>query len=148
MTLTYTLKTVRIACTVSDSPSAPVTDSPDAVAILRAIYADLDAGQEHLVMLARDAGGRITGFKVVASGGSTSSIVDPKLVFRAALFLGADAIILAHNHPSGTTTPSAEDVLVTRRLALAGEALGIRVLDHIILGDGQTYYSFAEDRKL
>ena len=59
----------------------------------------------------------------------------------------AAAIVVSHNHPSGDPTPSPDDVELTRRLAAAGEVLGIAVLDHIIIGDGR-YYSFKEGARL
>ena len=64
-------------------------------------------------------------------------------MFKAALLANAAAIIVSHNHPSGDPTPSADDVDLTRRLAAAGELLGISLLDHIVIGDGR-YYSFKE----
>ena len=62
-------------------------------------------------------------------------------MFKAALLANAAAIVLTHNHPSGDPTPSADDIAVTQRLRSAGELLGIDVLDHVVIGDGQ-YSSF------
>ena len=64
-------------------------------------------------------------------------------MFKAALLANAAAIILAHNHPSGDPTPSADDVALTQRLRAAGDLLGIDVLDHVVIGDGH-YSSFKE----
>jgi DNA repair protein RadC len=64
-------------------------------------------------------------------------------VFKAVLLCNSAAVILAHNHPSGDPTPTADDCQLTRRLVDAGTLLGIDVLDHIIVGDGR-YYSFKE----
>ena len=75
-------------------------------------------------------------------GSLNQSIVHPREVFKTALLSSAAAIILIHNHPTGDTTPSSEDFEVTRRLQEAGTLLGIKVLDHIIIGT--SYYSFAE----
>ena len=66
---------------------------------------------------------------------------------KAALLANAAAIVVSHNDPSGDTTPSPDDVELTRRLAAAGEVLGVPVLDHIIIGDGR-YYSFKEAGRL
>ena len=66
------------------------------------------------------------------------SVVHPRETFREAIAAGAAAIVLAHNHPSGDATPSAEDVELTRRLMEAGRLLGIPVLDHLIVGAAQT----------
>jgi len=79
----------------------------------------------------------------VSEGSLTASIVHPREVFVAAVRESAAAVILAHNHPSGDPTPSPEDVELTRRLRQAGETLGIRVLDHVIVG-ADAHFSFAD----
>jgi len=78
----------------------------------------------------------------VSVGCVTSSIVHPREVFKAAILANAVSLIFLHNHPSGSCDPSPEDVEVTRRLVAAGELLGIKVMDHIIIGDD--YFSFAD----
>ena len=80
----------------------------------------------------------------VSVGSLSSSIVHPRDTFKAAIRESAAAVIFIHNHPSGDTKPSQEDILLTRRLVQAGEVLGIRVLDHIIVGDG-THFSFRDN---
>jgi DNA repair protein RadC len=75
-----------------------------------------------------------------------ASIVHPREVFKRALMQNANSIILAHNHPSGDTTPSSNDMLITKRLNEAGILLGVSVLDHIIVGAHGKYKSFKEDR--
>lgn len=72
----------------------------------------------------------------VAEGSTSSCPVDPREVFRPAIVVRATAIVVAHNHPSGSAEPSREDVSLTTRLAETGHALGISVLDHIVIGDG------------
>lgn len=79
----------------------------------------------------------------ITRGLLTSSLVHPREVFRAAIVAGAAALIVAHNHPSGDPTPSADDRAVTDQLVAAGRLLDIPVHDHIICGDGR-YTSFAE----
>ena len=82
---------------------------------------------------------------LVSLGSLTSSIVHPRETFRPAVAIGAAAIIVAHNHPSGSPDPSAEDEAVTDRLREAGRLLGVPLLDHVILGSGR-FYSFAGGR--
>lgn len=82
----------------------------------------------------------------VAIGGLNAAVTQPREVFGGAIRKGAYGVILAHNHPSGDPTPSAEDVSITKQLKRAGEILGIAVIDHIVVGDG-CFVSFAE-RKL
>ncbi len=79
----------------------------------------------------------------VSEGSLTLSIVHPREVFTMAVKESAAAVIFLHNHPSGDPTPSQEDKVLTARLVSAGEVLGIRVLDHLIVGDGR-YVSFAD----
>ncbi len=90
---------------------------------------------------------RVIAYHEVSRGTLDATLVHPREVFKAALLANAAAIIISHNHPSGDPTPSADDVALTRRLAAAGELLGISVLDHIVIGDGR-YYSFKEAGRL
>jgi DNA repair protein RadC len=80
---------------------------------------------------------------LVSIGPLNQSIVHPREVFKTACLSNAAAIILIHQHPTGDPSPSQEDLSITRRLKEAGEIMGIKVLDHIIIGDGQ-YLSFVE----
>jgi DNA repair protein RadC len=73
--------------------------------------------------------------EVISQGTLTASLVHPREVFRPALRDAAAALVLVHNHPSGDPTPSAEDREVTARLAKAGEILGIRVVDHVVVAE-------------
>jgi DNA repair protein RadC len=79
----------------------------------------------------------------VSEGTLTASLVHPREAFRAAVREAASAVIFVHNHPSGDPSPSREDADLTRRLWEAGQVLGIRVLDHVIVGDTR-HYSFAD----
>jgi len=85
--------------------------------------------------------------RMLTRGSDGFTVVDPRQVFRAAVRLGASAVVLAHNHPSGDPTPSAQDREVTRRVAAAGRILGIPLLDHLVVGNGG-YVSLAERGEL
>lgn len=139
----YTLKTVRIS-QVAESIGS-VGDPNEAVALLRAVFATLDEDREHFVILALDAKNTARGFKAVATGGMSAGCVDPKTVFRDALALGAYALVVAHNHPSGDPMPSPEDKAVTKRLCEGGQLLGMPVRDHIVLGDAGRFFSFRRE---
>ena len=76
-----------------------------------------------------------------------ASLIHPREVFRAAVLECASALVLVHNHPSGDPTPSPEDRAVTRQIERAGKTMGIRVLDHVIIGDGR-WCSLAEEGEL
>jgi DNA repair protein RadC len=99
--------------------------------------------REVFVVLLLDGRNQVLGFNTVSVGSLTTALVHPREVFKAAILANAAAVILVHNHPSGSAEPSAEDHALTARLEQAGELLGIRVVDHIVVGDGQ-YRSKAE----
>jgi DNA repair protein RadC len=99
--------------------------------------------EERFYVLAVDARHRLIGSRVVSVGSLTQSMAHPREVFRPALELAAAALIVAHNHPSGDPTPSAQDHQVTRQLLQAGQILGVAVLDHLIVGKG-SYFSYAD----
>jgi DNA repair protein RadC len=102
---------------------------------------------ERFVVVMLDGRHRVLGEEVVSQGTLTASLVHPREVFRPALRASAAALILVHNHPSGDPTPSAEDRAVTRRLAQAGEILGVHVLDHVVVAE-RGYASLREEGAL
>ncbi|HEY5512160.1 MAG TPA: DNA repair protein RadC [Geomonas sp.] len=106
-------------------------------------YEFRDRRKEYFMALLLDGKNRIIKRAQISEGSLSQSIVHPREVFNVAVRESAAAMILLHNHPTGDPTPSAEDLEVTRRLCEAGELMGIKVLDHIIIGDG-AFYSFTE----
>lgn len=106
-----------------------------------------DFRREHFMVLLLDGRHRVMSESQVSQGTLTASLVHPREVFRAAVRAAAAAIVLVHNHPSGDPTPSVEDNEVTRRLVTAGEILGIRILDHVIVAE-RGYHSFDENDQL
>lgn len=123
-----------------------VNDSEKAAAMIQAVIGEND--REEFIVLLLDAKNRVTGIHSVSVGTLTLSIVHPREVFKAAIMGNAAAVILAHNHPSGDTTPSREDRELTERLKQAGKLLGIAVLDHVIVGQSMSHYSFADRGEL
>ena len=101
--------------------------------ILRPIYRKLDDDQEHLVMLVLKGPGNLTGFKVLGSGARDKSVIDCKVIFSSATALGADSIILAHNHTSGSPLPSQADVRSTEKIINGAALQDIPLLDHLIV---------------
>jgi DNA repair protein RadC len=98
--------------------------------------------QEVFVCLFLNAQAKVIGMQEVTRGLLNSSLVHPREVFRLAVLMGAAAIVVAHNHPSGDPTPSAEDRTVTQQLAAAGRLLDIPLYDHVIVA-GDRFVSFA-----
>jgi len=90
--------------------------------------------QETFHVLALDVKNNLVNRHMVTLGLVDASLVHPREVLRVAIVENASAIILAHNHPSGDPTPSAEDIRITRQLVEAGKIVEIKVLDHIIIG--------------
>ena len=103
-----------------------------------------DAAQERFAIVLLDGRHRVLREEVISLGTLTASLVHPREVFRPALRASAAGLILVHNHPSGDPTPSNEDRQVTERLVAAGELLGVRVLDHVIVAE-RGYCSLREE---
>lgn len=96
--------------------------------------------KEYFFAIHLDGKNRICCVDEVSVGSLNQSLVHPREVFKTALLSSAAALILVHNHPTGDPTPSSEDIQITRRLKEVGEIIGVKLLDHIIIGD--SYLSF------
>jgi len=99
--------------------------------------------KEMFITLHLDGKNRIIVMDLVSIGTLNQSLVHPRSIFQTACLSNAAAIICVHQHPTGDPSPSSEDIAITRRLKECGELMGIKVLDHIIVGDGE-YLSFVE----
>jgi DNA repair protein RadC len=122
-----------------------VRDAREVYEAFREQFASLD--RETFVAVLLDGKNRVLGFNVVSVGSLTAALVHPREVFKPAILANGAAIILVHNHPSGDPEPSAEDRAITERLKQAGELLGIKILDHVVIGDGR-YVAFTEQQLL
>ena len=91
--------------------------------------------RENFVILLLDTKNHVIGINTASIGSLSASIVTPREAFKTAILANAAAIIVGHNHPSGDTSPSRDDIAVTERLVKAGKVMDIEVLDHIIIGD-------------
>lgn len=98
-----------------------------------------------ILLLKRD--NRVLGIFEVSTGGVSSTVVDPKLIFVTALKTNASSIILAHNHPSGNLSPSESDKVLTKKLKEGGKLLDIQVLDHLIISPC-SFYSFQDEGEM
>lgn len=106
----------------------------DSYQLLRQFLENKD--REHFIVVALDIKNQPVSINVCHIGSLNSSIVHPREVMKSAILSNAGSILVAHNHPSGITEPSREDIEVTERLIEAGKIIGINVIDHIIVGDG------------
>ena len=126
-------------------PKAKFTSSADAHDYFRVKMSDMPHEECHLLLL--NVKNQFMGHHVVSRGGISESSVDVRLVLRHALIAGAPNLILAHNHPSGNPMPSRQDDDLTMRLQKACQTMGLRLLDHIIIG-GDSYYSYADEGRV
>jgi DNA repair protein RadC len=122
-----------------------INSSDAAYQLLQPILGELP--HEEFWILLLDNSNKVLDKHQVSKGGITSTQVDTRLLFKRVLEMGAVAIILAHNHPSGSLKPSADDRKITRKIMAAGDILEIRTLDHIIVTQ-RDYYSFADNGTL
>lgn len=102
------------------------------------------ADREKLYLLVMDTKLKINAVELVSMGGLTSSTVDMKMLFKTALLANGAGIAVIHNHPSGVSKPSKNDVEITKRIMQGCEILGLRFVDHMIIGDNE-YTSFREE---
>jgi len=140
-----TIKAVYQTMTVSDTVTdylKPHTRYTSASEVFNTFSFLQHETKEYFMALHLDGKNRVVCIDMVSTGSLNQSIVHPRELYKTALLSSAAAVILLHNHPTGDPSPSAEDLAITRKLREAGDMIGIKVLDHIIIGE--TYYSFAE----
>ncbi|MEK6925360.1 MAG: DNA repair protein RadC [Nanoarchaeota archaeon] len=102
--------------------------------------------QEHFYIITLSTKNHVLGDHLISKGVLDAAILEPREVFRPAVKVAASRIIIIHNHPSGDPAPSDEDIEVTKKLIQAGEMMNIKVLDHVIVGNGKMW-SWADDWK-
>lgn len=134
----------RIA--IADMANAEtVTSDGDVVRIMSPLLASLQHEECWAIYLA--SSGRVLDRVRISQGGVQATVVDYRLIIKRALELLAVQVVLVHNHPSGSTQPSAQDVELTERVAAAARLFDIRLLDHIIIARGD-HYSFRASGRL
>lgn len=124
-----------------------INGSMDVAPVFRAILdgeSELDRDKEHFWIVCVNTKNDILRVELVTLGLLDQTVVHPREVFRPAIGCSAKSIILAHNHPSGDPTPSDKDEMLTARLIDCGKMLDIPVLDHVVIGDGESYWSMRE----
>lgn len=139
----YNVKLVKEKGARYDLSTKKITCVQNANDIIKEVFFLHELAEESLVLLTVNTKHEVTGLFEVSRGSLNQSVVHPREIFKRAILNNASSIIIAHNHPSGDTTPSQEDLNVTKRIAEAGKLMGIELLDHLIIGD-DNYYSLAQ----
>ena len=129
----------------SDRPQ--ITSSRTAFDILLHNWSDQIEYQEEFNVLLLNRANRVIGFYNVSKGGQSSTVVDAKVVFAAALKSSSSYLVLAHNHPSLNLQPSLADIQLTKKLVEGAKLLDLKIIDHLIITP-YSYYSFADEGKL
>lgn len=119
-----------------DIPQRRVACVDDAAAIAKKIARLADDGRKHFWTVCLEGPGNYIGHFETSRGGVNTAMVDKKVVFREAIVAGASYLFFVHNHPCGDPTPSEADRTLTRALAEGADLIGMRVLYHIVVGDG------------
>ena len=125
--------------------STVLTSSEETEKYLRSIWSEDIGFLEEFVVIFLNNASKVLGHYLVSRGGMTATLVDPKVVFIAALKSFACRIIIAHNHPSGSLKPSPADITLTGKIKGGGVLLEMPLLDHIIITPENGYYSFADE---
>ena len=136
------LKSGKFARMVREaSRGEQLSSSAEAYHIVKPLFAEQD-DVERLYGIFLDNKNHILAIEVLSSGSLTSAAIYPREVVKRLIALKSAALILAHNHPAGSVEPSREDYALTRKIALAADSIDVRLLDHIIVGEG--YHSFSD----
>jgi DNA repair protein RadC len=138
----YSLRMVKESACNYNIENA-VTSPEIACKMANEVFDMQDQPNEVFAILCVNTKNKVAGAHIISQGSLNSSIVHPREVFKAACLNNASGLILVHNHPSGDPAPSQEDIDTTKRLVDAGKIMGIKVLDHIIIGDSR-YTSLME----
>lgn len=136
------LEMSRRACAWPVASRPTVSTAADVASLCAMQLRGLD--REHFWALALNTKNQLLRTVEISVGSLNASIVHPRELFKEAVRLSAAAVVVVHNHPSGDPSPSGADLQLTRRLARAGEVLGIELVDHVIIGDGGAFCSLRE----
>lgn len=124
--------------------SSSCLNSPDAIfKMMNEIFCLSKMTEEYMYMLCFDSAMHPVGIFEVSHGDVNYTVISPRTVFMKALLAGAETIALVHNHPSGSSMPSKQDIVATEKIKKAGEIMNIKLVDHIVIGDGE-YKSFVQ----
>lgn len=138
--------TVQYKPNVKKEDRVKITKSQDAEKVFRAVF-DFNGGIEHkeyFYTMFLNRANEVIGVNKISEGGVGGTVVDPSIIFQAAVLVNAIGLILCHNHPSSSLKPSDADINLTKKLKEGGKLLDIDVMDHLILS-ADNFYSFTDN---
>lgn len=148
MNIDYTVGEVELSYQPKFNNIYKVVSSEDAYKYLLSTYKEgTICYKEYFKALFLNQSNQILGYTLISEGGITETSVDVRIILQAALLTNSVAIILAHNHPSGSMKPSKQDMDITKQVKDAARFMRITVTDHLILTDAG-YYSFSDEGQL
>ena len=125
-----------------------IKDAMDAHTLFLSLFdPDTLEYKEMAIVLFLNRANHVLGWMKLSEGGTSSTVIDSKIIFATALKCNASAIILSHNHPSGTIEPSNQDIVVTETITKFGNLIDIKLLDHVIITK-TSFYSFADNGRI
>ncbi len=143
------LAEIKVSYQSKQKSKVKVSNSKEVFDILYPLYdKEIIEYKEQFFLLLLNRANTVMGWVLISCGGTTGTVVDPKIVFAIALKTNASGIVLSHNHPSSGLKPSEMDMRITKSIAEAAKFFNIILLDHIIVASDGTYYSFADEGDL
>ncbi|MEI3483075.1 MAG: JAB domain-containing protein [Bacteroides caccae] len=144
----YTVGEVELTYKSTSKARSKIYSSEDAYKVLLPTYKEgTICYKEYFKVLFLNQSNQVLGYTLISEGGITETCADVRIILQAALLTNSVAIILAHNHPSGSMKPSRQDIEITKQVKDAARLMRITVTDHLILTDAG-YYSFADEGQL
>ena len=148
MNIDYTVGEVELTYKSTSKSRSKIYSSEDAYRYLLPTYKEgTICYKEYFKVLFLNQSSQVLGYTLISEGGITETCADVRVILQAALLTNSVAIILAHNHPSGSMKPSRQDMEITKQVKDAARFMRITVTDHLILTD-EGYYSFADEGQL
>lgn len=132
---------------IKASERIQITSSETAYNVLKPYFSEEMEYKELFYVIYLNRANKVLGVHKISEGGCSGTVTDGKIIFQGALLANAQAIILSHNHPSGNTKPSKQDIEFTKKLAEFGKYIELPVLDHVILAE-ESFYSFADNGQI
>lgn len=142
-----TIKKFELKISQTDLQQVKISNSENAADFIRQFYSDDIEIYESFFILLMNRANKVIGYAKISQGGITGTIVDKKILLKYVVDSLASGVIIAHNHPSGNSTPSDSDIRITREIRELCELVDSKLLDHVILTT-ETFYSFADNGNL